>query len=613
MTDIVRWRRSLLIRVLLLALLVVFVLLNALSGHWLQGRRLDLTQDRLYTLSPGTLRVLDNIREPIELDLYFSERASRGLPSLRGYQQRVRETLEEMARNAGRKLRFRSIDPQPYSEDEDRAVSAGLRAVPVGASGERVLFGLAGHSKDGANAVIAFFQPDKEAFLEYDLAKLVHDLSRPRRPLIGILTSLPMQGESTAPGAEPRPWAILEQLRQQFQVRMLDPAGLTRIDPTLRVLLLAVPRGLDAAAERAIDRYVQQGGHVLAFVDPVPEQLRAETAPAAVPMQSLLAAWGVAFDPHTVVLDRARALAITSTIGATPIRHPAVLGLTASELAPDDVVTANLHAIDLSSAGVLGIEAGSGVSLVPLLQSTADAMLVPATRLTAAADAADLYTDYHADGNHYVLAARVSGPIGSAFPQDAPAPPTTAAKAQIVVVADSDILTDRLWVQVTRFFGQELYNPFANNGDFVLNLVDNLAGSSALISIRGRSSAQRPFDRVIALRRDADAQFQDRQQQLQNELGDIERELGRLDAGRGDRAQTADPGHKAVLEKLLKRKLAIRDELRQLQGRLDREINALGMRLELIDVVLWPLLVALLAALAQWWRRWHGGPRRGRR
>ena len=593
-----RWRRSVFTIPLLLLLAAAFVVVNALAGRWFYGDRIDLTQDRLYTLTPGTLQVLDGLREPIELTLYFSERASRGLPELRGYQQRVRETLEEMARNADGLLQFRSIDPQPYTDDEDRAVSAGLTSVPVGVAGERVLFGLVGSSGGGAQAVIPFFQPSKEAFLEYDLAKLVHDLSHPMRPRIGVITSLPMDGEDMAPGAGARPWAILTQLRQQFRVRRIAPQGLTRIDPSLRLLVLASPRGLDEAGLHAIDDYVMAGGHLLAFVDPEPEQLRDSSASDDAPLARLLHGWGVAWNPEMVVLDRARALAITPGFGATPVRHPAVLGLTGSEMSPNDVVTTNLRAIDVSTAGVLDVARGAEIRLEPLLQSSADAMLVSRSRLRAADDSAALYADYLPSGTHYLIAARVAGRLPSAFGSRAIDAP------QVVLVADSDLLSDRLWVRVTRFFGEELYDPFANNGDFILNLVDNLTGSTALISVRGHTSVQRPFTRVLALRRDTDAHFRERQQALQDELGTIDRELVAR-----ERLHDDDPDHKTQQEQLLKRKLAIRDELREVQRRLDADIVALGTRLELIDIVLWPSGVALVAALLLGWRARRRRPR----
>lgn len=595
-----RWRHSHLLRVALLALAAAFVLTNSLAGRWLHGHHVDLTQDRLYTLSPGTLRVLQRLPATVHVTLYFSERASRGLPQLRGYEKRVREMLEEMARNADGKLVFRSADPQPYSEDEDRALSAGLTAVPVGVAGERVLFGLTGHGDADKQAAIPFFQPNREAFLEYDLTKFVHDLARSTPPLIGLVTSLPMQGENEGPNIAPRPWAILSQLRQEFRVRVIEQNGLTRIDPALRVLILAAPRHLDDKGLRAIDDYVMGGGHVLAFVDPDPEQLHGTAAMLAEPpLARLLAAWGVVWDPEQTILDRSRALAISPAIGATPVRHPAVLGLTTAELAPNDVATANLHGVDVSSAGTLELASGSGATLTPLLQSTTDAMRIPVSRLESTPDAAALYRDYQADGSRYVLAARLGGQLTSAFDPD------RHVKPEVVVVADSDLLSDRLWVQVTRFFGQELYTPFANNGDLVLNLVDNLVGSDALISIRGHVSVQRPFDRVIALRRDADAHFHDRQRTLQDELGSIDQELLAVQGPRGNRSDAADPVAKARIEQLLKRKLAIRDELREVQRGIDVEIDALGARLELVDVVLVPLGVALLAALLFWWRaRW---------
>jgi ABC-type uncharacterized transport system involved in gliding motility auxiliary subunit len=611
-----RRSRSLPIRVALVLLPLLFVVLAVGSEHWLRGARVDLTQDRLYTLAPGTRRILDGIAAPIRLTLYFSAHASRGLPQLRGYQQRVRETIEEMVRNAHGKLAFRSVDPQPYSDDEDRAIGAGLAAVPVGVSGERVLFGLTADNGTSAEQVIAFFQPEREAFLEYDLAKLIHDLEVPEKPLIGILSGLPMEDtRDLVAGEAARPWAILAELRRQFRVHELAATGLKHVDPSLRVLVLVAPGALDDDALYAIDQYVLAGGHLLVFVDPDPEQLPGAATDAQAehnPLARLFQAWGVTYDPTQVVLDRARALAISSSVGSTPVRHPAVLGLTPAEIDPRDVVTANLHSIDVSSTGSFDLADSSTATLQPLLQSSADAMRVPAQRVRALGDPSALYRGYHADGTHYVIAARLHGTLHSAFPQlaaDAGHLAQSKQPPEVVLVADTDLLSDRLWVQVTRFFGQEIFDPFANNGDFVLNLIDNLSGSSALISIRGRSSVQRPFDRVLALQREADVRYRTRQQQLQGELATVEHRLAAMPGTHDGAAQTTpDADSKAEQEALLKRKLALRDELRDVQQQLDSGVDALGQRLALIDVLAVPSVLAVLALVFFLRRRRHYGP-----
>ncbi|MEN6540476.1 MAG: Gldg family protein [Mizugakiibacter sp.] len=602
--------------VLALALLgVLFVALVLVGNQLLRGARIDLTEDHLYTLSPGTRAILAGIDEPVRLTLFFSEHATRDLPQLRSYQQRVREMLEEMAQRARGKLQLEVVDPLPFSEDEDRAAGAGLSAAPIGSGGAKVFFGLVGTNSTDGQAVIPFFQPDKEAFLEYDIAKLVHDLTMPRKPVVAVLSRLPLAG-----GVDPRsraaqpPWAVLQELRQLFDVRVLDAQHTQAIGADVQVLLLVQPRQLPDDALYAVDQFVMRGGRLAVFVDPdaetdvAPDAADggiASLAPRSSDLPRLFKAWGVSYDPDAVVLDRARALSIAMSADAAPVRHPAVLGYTAEDLNRDDVITANLQSINVSSAGCFALAPDSTAQLVPLLQSTADAMRVPAARVRLQPDPGALLVGYRPDNVHYVIAGWLEGRFRSAFPERKGAGHLDAARApgQILLVADTDLLSDRLWVQMTPFFGQTLLNAFANNGDFAVNAVDYLAGSSELISIRGRASARRPFTRVEALRRSADERFRAKQAELERELADTERRLAGLQQEKaGDNAQILSPAQKQELEAFLKRKLAIRRELRDVQRQLDAEIEALGARLKFLDIALMPILLTLVA-MAYAWRR----------
>jgi ABC-type uncharacterized transport system involved in gliding motility auxiliary subunit len=203
------------------------------------------------------------------------------------------------------------------------------------------------------------------------------------------------------------------------------------------------------------------------------------------------------------------------------------------------------------------------------------------------------------------VAGRLTGKLESAFPDHAGADHLKASKAdaQVILVADTDVLSDRLWVQIRNFFGQSLMNPFANNGDFAVNAVDNLTGSSDLISIRGRATSRRPFTTVDALKREADEHFRSKEQELQQELSDTERKLTQLQSAKtADQAPILSPEQKSELANVLQRKLEIRKELRHVRAQLDAEIDSLGARLKFINIVLMPLVVTLLALAFWWWR-----------
>jgi len=507
----------------------------------------------------------------------------------------------------------------PFSEDEDRATSLGLQAVPVSAAGDKVFLGLAGTNSTNGHAAIPFLDPGKEAFLEYDVAKLIHELETPKKPVVGLLSGLPM-----AAGLDPQtqrmrqPWAVYSQWSQLFDVKPVDAATLKSVDKDMDVLIVVHPKQLSDDAQFAIDQFVLRGGHLLVFVDPSAE-LDDSGADPSNPMAGMMAdkssdlaklfkAWGVEYDPHQIVIDRARGLPISLAEGSAPVRHPGILGLTAADLNHDDVLTANLDTINVSTAGSFDLaKDAKDEKLVPLLQTTSEAMSVPSDRLRMLADPSSLLQGYKAAGSPFVIAARLSGKFRTAFPERNDAGALKEAKdanGQIVLVADTDLLSDRMWVQMRAFLGQQIMNPFANNGDFAVNALDNMAGSSDLISIRGRATSQRPFTTVEAIKRNADERFRAKEQDLQRELSDTERKLTELQSAKSqEQAQILSTEQKAELDKFMARKLEIRKELRQVRRQLDAEIESLGTRLKVINIVLVPLLVTFAALGFAWWRR----------
>ncbi|OOG40862.1 Gldg family protein [Rhodanobacter sp. C05] len=600
----------------LMLLVLVFVPLIVASSRWLHASRVDLTTDKLYTLTPGTLQIVDTLQRPLRLTLYFSEHATRDLPQLRSYEQRVNEMLQEMVARSHGRIRLQVIDPVPYSDDEASAEGGGLTAANGGSNGERVFFGLAGSamavSADGETAektlAIPFFDPAREAFLEYDIAKLLYELNQVSKPPIGVISSLPIAGN---PALGQPAWAAMQQLDQLFDMKMLDAATLKHVDDGIKALLLIHPKQLPPDAQYAIDQYVLRGGHLAVFVDPDAE-LDVTPYAAESPTVSdhssdvprLFAAWGVLYDPRKVVLDRSRALQIE--LAGSSLNHPAMLDLGAQELNRDDAITASLQRINVSSAGYFDLAADAHTRLIPLLQSTAEAEIVPTQRvLDASSDPGSLLQGYQPDNAHYVLAARLRGTFKSAFPERAGGPgylAHSAPNAQVILVADTDLLSDRLWVEPQTMLGQTTMQAFANNGDFLTNLVDNLSGSSALLSIRGRSTSQRPFTRVEALRNVADQKFLQKEHELELELAETRRRLDELQPSKGSNGSAVSAEQRQEIEQFRQRQLAINQELREVQHQLNAEIDALGLRVKFINIVLVPILVILIGLLYGWRR-----------
>jgi ABC-type uncharacterized transport system involved in gliding motility auxiliary subunit len=608
----------------LLALALLFIGLTILFNYALRGWRLDLTQNRLYTLAPGTERILASIREPINLYFFYSEKTAGQIPQLKTYGTRVREFLEELAARSGGRLRLHVIDPQPFSEEEDRAAELGVRGTPVGATGSQLYFGLAGTNSTDGHAAIEFFDPAKEQFLEYDVVKLVYQLANPKKPVLAWLSSLPM-----GPGFDPQsgqmrePWMVYSEAQQLFDLRPLDRSA-TKIDPDVNVLVLVHPKDLPPALQFAIDQYALRGGHLLVFVDPIAQAdtsgedrrnpMAAMGADKSSHLKELLSAWGVEFDPAQVVADRGHALTVTMRQGERPVEHLGVLGLGKDSFTADDVITAGLSNVNVATAGYLEPVKGTKVRFEPLLQSSEDAELLPVARFRMLFDPASLLDGFKPSGRRYTIAARVSGMVHTAFPSGPPAGVTLPAgqttlkesvnPLSLVVFADTDLLSDFLWVHEQNFFGQRIAQAWASNGDLVENALDNLAGSTDLISVRGRASFTRPFERVDRLRRTAEARFRAKEQELEQQLRDTEDRLTALRSKGGKQAALIiTPEQEREVEHFQTEKLRIRKELRAVRAGLDADIKGLGTELKILNIIVVPALFAAVALLVAAWRR----------
>jgi ABC-type uncharacterized transport system involved in gliding motility auxiliary subunit len=619
-------KRSTLGGATLLALALLFIGLTVLFNYALRGWRADLTQNRLYSTAPGTERILKSIHEPVNLYFFFSEKTAGQLPQLKTYGVRVREFLEELAARSNGMLRLHLVDPQPFSEDEDRASELGVRGVPAGATGAQLYFGLAGTNSTDGHAAIEFFDPNKEQFLEYDVVRLIYQLANPKKPVIAWASTLPM-----GPGFDPQtgqmrePWVIYGQAEQLFEIRPLESTA-TKIDPDVNVLVLVHPKNLSPATQFAIDQYALRGGHLLVFVDPLAEAdssgsdprnpMAAMGADKSSHLGELLAAWGVKFDPTQVVADRGHALSVSMHQGEPPVEHLGVLGLDKGSLSTDDVITAGLSNVNVAVAGYLEPLKGASIKFEPLLQSSNDAALLPVERFRMLFDPGSLREGFKPSGVRYTIGARVTGTVHTAFADGPPAgvtlPAGTAplkASAQplnLVVIADADLLADYLWVRAQDFFGQRLVQAWASNGDLVLNALDNLAGSADLISVRGRATFTRPFERVERLRRLADDRFRDKEQELEHQLQTTEQKLTALQSkgGGGDQnSLIVTPAEQQEIEHFAQEKVRIRKELRAVRAGLDADIRRLGTEIKIVDIIVIPAAFALLALAFAAWRR----------
>src|SRR5215831_13871015 len=467
-----------------IALMLVSV--NIIASRFFTWR-LDLTGERLYTLSRGTRATLAKIDEPITLRFYFSSRLGDEAPSYGVYAQRVRELLDQYVAAAHGKIRLEVYNPQPFSDTEDRAVAFGLQGVPLDAAGEQVYFGLAATNSTDDQQIIAFFQPERERFLEYDLTKLVHSLASPKKTVVGLISTLPLEGDVTAMmrGRPSEPMAIMEQLQQLDTVKPLG-TNLDAIPDDVDVLMLVHPQNLSDKTFYAIDQFVLKGGKALVFVDPYselqashPSQFSSPGAASSSNLERLFKTWGFEVPEKTVAADRrdAQRVGVPGARGTRPLDYIAWLNLKADNLNRSDMITADLSHINMASAGIIEPLADAKTKIEPLITTSPNSEKIPAEKLTGLPDVAGLLAEFKPENKRYILAAHVTGSTDSAFP-DGPPKPSEPAKPEakegeakpppepatapvgsaneplkesarpinLVVVADTDILDDKLWL-----------------------------------------------------------------------------------------------------------------------------------------------------------------------
>ncbi len=624
----------------LVAAFALFFAVNVASNQGLRDARLDLTQARLYTLSDGTRNVLKGLQEPITLRFFFSDKLATQAPQIKQYGARVRELLERYAALSGGKLRLEVIDPEPFSEAEDRAVQAGIQAVSLGQTGQNFYFGLVATNSVDQQESIPFFQAEKEQFLEYDLTKLVYGLNNPKKPSIAVLGSLPLEygpgGIMAAMRGQSQPYLILGQIKQFFDVKMLE--GATPADITtdkIDTLLLAHPKDLSDELQYAVDQFVLKGGRLIAFVDPYSETMAAMPNPmTGQPMPGgdsgsllpkLFNAWGVDVEA-SFVADLALAQRVqTGRQGAgAVVDYIPWLALTQAQMNADDIITSQLTSINMASAGAIKKREGGTTTIQPLMQSSNNAMLMDVKDLRGDPNPQALAEKFKATGEIYTLAARITGPAKTAFPDgppakaeaektdgdkaaEAPAPQVkdSIKPINVVLVADADLLDDRFWVRTQQMFGQSLFVPIAANADFTVNAIDNLSGSGDLIGLRSRGKSQRPFDVIEGLRRNAEQQYQARERALQKKLDETEKQIVELQSkAQGGSNALVSAEQQAAIEGLRGEILTTRKELRNVQRELNRDIESLQLWVKFINIGLVPLLAALVAiGLGVAWRR----------
>lgn len=608
-----------------LIVLAILVAANVIIGH-LRVRK-DLTANKLYTLSPGTRHLLTHLDRDVKLRLYVNSGSPDVPVYVKDYARKVEDLLDEYRIVAKGRVTVEKYDPTPDSDAEEMAQRYGIAGQPADMFGPPVYFGLVAIS-DKTEAVLPVLDPKAEGLLEYSITRMIYRSVHPEKPVVGVMSSLPVLGapmQFMMPGQpRPQPWVAFQQLKEDYDVREIAPFNCAAIDPAVSSLIVVHPKDLPPETLFALDQFVLRGGRLLVLADPLSvadmessPQSQFQRPSAASDLAPLFKAWGVAFDPGKVVADLRAASSQNE-------RGPFLLALTSDHFNRTDIISSQLNLMWTPYAGAFTVTPRADLTVVPLVTSSDAVGLMNA--MTAQFGGASAMREFKKEPIRQNLAVRLTGKFKTAFPDGKPAEDdkdkngdTDASKPKpeaktaslkegsstVILVGDADILVDRFCIREGDFFGYKTLEPVNDNLAFFLNAVEQISGSSDLIGIRSRGQFRRPFDRVVALEEDARLKWQDMEKDLMQKFEDTRKRLDELQAKKDQNQRfILSPGQKEAIAALKKEELRIKDDLKKVRKNLRQDIERLGMKVKLANIVLMPALVTL-AGIVYGVRRRH--------
>lgn len=569
-------------KVQIFLLLITFVLFIMLANNIFKGFRFDLTENKLYTLGDGTLNIINKLDDQIILNYYFSDSLTQEDTYLRAYAKRIKELLEEYQLRSKGKIKLNIIDPLPFSDEEDEAMKYGLQGVPSKTKEENIFFGLVAANRYDSYKIIKFFDPGKEAIIEYEITKVLYSILEIKKPKIGVISSLPLFGGYNFTKNEPTPeWAIIQKLKPLFDIELIDKK--TKSFEDFEILFLVHPKKMsDENKKRVIDFYDNKG-RILVLYDVYseadPEFQDPSLPPAGGGIQSsdfqeLLDRIGVSIDSSKVLLDRKYAIPVTSANSDRPIKHAAILSFPKNSFNKNLNITNKLNSLTSAFSGSI-INTNMSNKFTALISSSSDSSTTEKNVFRYMPDPSILLDKYEVTAETEVFAGLVEN-----------------ENKKAIVIADADITANYLWVRVQDFYGEQVLVPWASNGDLIINSLDYLSGGNTLASITSRESFSRPFTVVEDLKLTAEKIFNMEEARLQDKLAQLQSKNNELTD-----KNSLDYG--AFQQELLK----VRKELRDVRRNLNKDIDDLGSFLKFINIFLMPILLTIVIMVFSSYRK----------
>ena len=594
----------------IVAVILILIAVNLIASKARQ--RIDLTDEKAYTLSPGTRAILAKLDTPVLIRYYCTKNANTMPVVLSTYAQRVEDLLGEYRQASKGKIEIQKLNPEPDSDAEDSARLDGVEGQQL-RSGEKVYLGLSVSMLDQKQS-ISFLTPDRERLLEYDISRAIARVTTVDKPIIGVMTSLPAMGE-TNPMAAQRgqgqpPWAFMAELKRDFNVKQIEMTA-DKIPDDIKVLVVIHPKGITDTTQYALDQFIMRGGKLVAFVDPLCALDRPQVQQGMMPppstsnLDKLFRTWGLTFDGAQVVADMEH----IAQLQAGP--HPAVLAMNETGINKEDVVSAQADNLLLAFCGAFAGVPAEGLTKTVLIKSSKNSQLVDARM--ASIGGGQIADSFKASGTEFSLAIRLTGKFKTAFPDGKPKPAASPGEQKpeeksgepglkeceqpntVVLVGDADMIQDPLAIREIQAIGQRLVMPLNSNLSFAQSVVEQLAGDSNLIAVRSRASRERPFTVVQKMQADSEANYRNKIKELEGSLAETQRKVNELQQSK-DAGQRfiLSPEQQQELTNFRKREADVKIQLKDMRKSLRKDIDSLENRIKWLNIAGMPIAVILL-------------------
>ena len=591
----------------------LFLSFNIIIFKILVNKKIDLTTDKLFTVSENTKSIIKNLSEPISIKLFFSNSLSKELSQIRDYEKRVRELLMSYKKISNKNITIEIIDPRPFTDQEDLANVYGIQGLQLNEEGERFYFGAVFSNSVDDTTVIPFFELDREQFLEYDLTKTIYNLANTTKPNIGLISGLPLVGRvnnSQGNAQYERPFFIYQTLSEFFNVIDLS-LEVSEIPQNVDQLLIVHPKNLSDVTLYAIDQFVMTGKGVTIFTDPFSEFDNNLSKPESEKdfsnsnLSRLFTSWGFDMKPGMVIGDivNGRKVSLGPSNDQKIVTYVLWLAIQQNLLSNTDIITSNLDYIFLKSAGSIeNLNTNSSLVIEPLISTSKESMLIERYKMQFRADPEQLLKDFQSQDKSYIIGARIKGEFDSAFSMeeikkielDTNKHINNIKDANIILFADTDLLSDNTWISEQDMFGRNSITPIADNGRMVVNSIESMSGGRNLIGLRGRGSSNRPFLVIEDLQKKAELSFREKQISLQNELQGTEDKLKEIQSNQLDSSESKTSEQNKAIEEFQRKILSIRKQLRDVQRQLNADIERLENNIKVLNIWTMPLIVIIL-------------------